>query len=157
MVILRKSELTDAEKLAPHIREEDKLEVRSIFKEEDRSMVDLLKECIESSTPAITVEEDDRVIMMFGVSEYGDPDCGLVWLLGTDDIKRLWVPFLRQSHYWSNALFNISKKCLLFNRVCSKNELHVRWIKWLGFSFVQRLDNYGHFGLPFYEFCKLKG
>jgi hypothetical protein len=157
MVKLRKTEVSDAQALAPNIREEDKLELRSIFTEEERSIADMLKESIELSIPAITVEEDGKVIMIFGASDYGDPDCGLIWLLGTDDIKRLWVPFLRQSHYWMNALFDISKKRLLFNRVCAKNELHVRWIKWLGFSFVQRLDNYGHLGLPFYEFCKLKG
>ncbi|NBP56836.1 hypothetical protein EBU71_09980 [bacterium] len=157
MVKMRKAELEDAKRLAPNLREEDKLELRSVYTEEERSLEDIIKESIDLSIPALAVEEDGNVIMVFGASDYGDPECGLIWLLGSDAIKRLWLPFLKQSHYWMNAMFNISKKRLLFNRVCAKNELHVRWIKWLGFTFVQRLDNYGHLGLPFYEFCKLKG
>lgn len=157
MVKIRISEEKDAFNLAPRLREEDKLEIRSIFTEEQKSTEEVILDSIKSSIPCVSVEENGDVIMIFGASDYGDKECGLVWLLGSDRVKRLWIPFLRQSHYWSDALFSISKKRLLFNRVCSKNDLHIRWIKWLGYTFVQRLDNYGLLGLSFYEFCKLKG
>ena len=103
----------------------------------------------EASTPCYTVEHEGEAIAMFGVSPLtvGVPEgAGAVWLLGSDRIKDIRTRFLRESRKW---LEEISKPYdLLANAVHDENELHIRWLKFLGFTFVRKVS-------PFIEFARI--
>ena len=39
--------------------------------------------------------------------------------------------------------------------VDARNELHIKWLKFMGFKFIQRHENFGVAKLPFYEFLRI--
>ncbi|MBN9347587.1 MAG: hypothetical protein J0I48_15555 [Devosia sp.] len=98
------------------------------------------------------VDEEQWPVVMFGVSPHpAGPEVGCVWALGSDAIKKHRVDFLRQSPRWVRE-FHKSYP-LLTNHTDCRNTEHHRWLRWCGFSFVQReVIN----GLPFYEFVRIR-
>ncbi|MAH44909.1 hypothetical protein CMI37_03720 [Candidatus Pacearchaeota archaeon] len=103
----------------------------------------------EASTPCYTIEHEGEPVAMFGVSPLtvGVPkQTGAVWLLGSDRIKDIRTRFLRESRQW---LEEISKPyALLANVVHEENALHIRWLQFLGFTFVRKVS-------PFIEFARI--
>lgn len=75
---------------------------------------------------------------------------GSIWLLGSEELLDIRMQFLRESRRWLDV---VSQGCQLTgNVVHSENIVHVRWIKWLGYSFLRRLVVGGQ---PFLEFAKI--
>ena len=80
-------------------------------------------------------------------------EVGAIWLLGTDAITNdIPTAFLRHSKRF--LPFLTEPYDMVCNIVDKRNEVHIKWIKWLGFSFIREL-NYGPKDLPFYEFARL--
>ena len=52
------------------------------------------------------------------------------------------------------TMFN-EKHPLLSNYVDAINELHIKWLKWCGFTFINKHEKYGVEQRPFYEFVRL--
>jgi hypothetical protein len=44
---------------------------------------------------------------------------------------------------------------LIGNVIDERNRVHLRWLKWMGFTFVQRIPEYGVQHRPFLEFIKI--
>lgn len=92
---------------------------------------------------------------MLGVCPSGDPSFGKIWLLGTHAIESNSVTFLRNSKPTLRRLFDEGGYAALGNYTHADNHLHHRWLKWLGFKFLRKVElrpqNY------FYEFIKLGG
>ena len=47
-----------------------------------------------------------------------------------------------------------TKYKILWNYVDCRNQLHIKWLKWCGFQFINK-TNYGVLNKPFYEFIKI--
>ena len=96
-----------------------------------------------------------EAIALTGVSPSGYEGAGKVWLLGTPGIERNTVTFLRNSKQALCELYDEAGCTVLYNYAHCNNKLHHRWLKWLGFSFLQRVEltprNF------FFEFVRLKG
>ena len=94
-------------------------------------------------------------VAMFGVVPFEDePKFGSIWLLGTDHISDdIPIGFLR----WSKKFFPtvMEPYDMVCNVVDKRNEVHIKWIKWLGFSFIREIVH-GPEKRPFYEFVRLK-
>lgn len=73
-----------------------------------------------------------------------------VWMMATPTLEKEALGFARGSRKileeWSEQYR------LLFNVVDSRNEVHLKWLKWLGFTFLNEI-NINH--VPFYEFLKV--
>lgn len=88
-----------------------------------------------------------RVVAIYGIAEQywgGEP-----WLLGTDEIADVYLPFLRQSRIFirrSLAIFG-----MLANWVDARNVLSIRWLRWLGFE-MGAPTPWGYEGRPFIPF-----
>lgn len=94
---------------------------------------------------------DGKVVMIFGTGDQGD-GFGCPWMLASDLLKEVRKPFLRESHL---ALSRMSEGFhTLHNVVWSKNREHVRWLRWLGFSFLPAVPM-GPDGELFYPFFKV--
>jgi len=95
---------------------------------------------------------DGTPFMMSGVVPANE-GAGAVWMLSTDAIEDYAVSFLRQCKgvlaEW-NRIYPV-----LFNYVDARNELHVKWLKWMGFTFIKRHEHFGVEGVPFYEFVRI--
>lgn len=91
---------------------------------------------------------DSECIGMFGTCDYAYNDCpvkvGLIWLLGSDElVEDYGYTFARQS---KECLKRVSKGYdLLFNYTHINNEPHHRWLKWLGFTFISKENDFYHF------------
>ena len=128
----------DVHYIARRLRPADELDL------EGASPRDALLAGFSQSVRPLTVIDAGRPIAMFGVVPWGDESgVGSVWLLGTPQVERIKVPFLRQSHQW---LEHISEGFAgLRNKVHQDNDLHVRWLRWLGFVFIRQHNQFLEF------------
>ena len=141
----RKTIYKDIDYLAPRLRYEDK---REILDSTGLNPYQALTECFNCSDVSLTIVDTKNIpVGIFGVSEDG-----AIWLLATPEIKRIRFSFLRESRKVVNLLNK--KYTLLWNYVDCRNDLHLRWLKWCGFSFLRKVK-YGVNQKPFYEFIKL--
>ena len=77
---------------------------------------------------------------------------GGIWLVATDELATIQIAFLRQCREVVNFLN--TKYKILWNYVDCRNEVHIKWLKWCGFTFINK-TNYGVLNKPFYEFIKI--
>ena len=142
---IRKTISEDIDYLAPRLRFEDK---REILDSTGLNPYQALRECFTCSEISLTIVDTKNIpVGIFGVSEDG-----AIWLLATPEIKRIRFSFLRESRKVVNLLNKKYK--ILWNYVDCRNDLHLRWLKWCGFSFLRKI-NYGVNQKPFYEFIKI--
>ncbi len=99
-----------------------------------------------------TVLVGDTPVAMFGSGEV-EPGVGAVWLLGTDGIHDISRQFLRESKHWLEQLHDNYE--MLFNYVDERNTVHIKWLKWLGFKFINRHEQFGVENRPFFEFVRI--
>ena len=107
---------------------------------------------MELSMPSCyTITTDGLPIAMFGTARVElIPDFASIWLLGTEEIERHPKSFLRLCK--KKLPQYIAPYDMLFNVMDVRNTLHVKFVKWLGFTFI-RERSFGPEGLPFYEFA----
>ena len=141
MAHVRESLRNDISILAPHLRAADMKELEAHATDASTA----LTLGFMASKPCYTIEHEDKPIGMFGVSPHPeDQSIGHVWLLGSDDITNIRTRFLRESKHW---LADISQEYrLLCNVVHEENELHIRWLEFLGFTFLRHQSPFIEFG-----------
>ena len=95
------------------------------------------------------INNHGQVVGMYGVVP-ADDKTGLVWMLGSDKLKKITRPFLRESRTEVEGMNTLFPH--LWNIIDSRNEMHLKWIKWCGFKIIgERMVN----NVKFYEFCKV--
>lgn len=147
---VRPARTEDATALAPRLRTAD---LREIEAGSNRPPAEALGLAVRLSKNAYAVElASGEVVALFGVVPTAEAKLGLVWLMGSDQIKAIRFVFLRHSKTWLQKLSTDFP--LLGNFVDSRNTLHVEWLRWLGFRFLRRA-NIGVNGEEFLEFVKL--
>ena len=99
--------------------------------------------CLSDSTP----------VSMLGVLPTGEPGVGAVWLLATDRLLEIQTLFLRRSRETLAELTQGYR--VVYNYTDARNTVHHRWLQWMGFTIIQRHEEWGHARLPFLEFCKI--
>lgn len=134
--------------MCSEVRQADRDEVRAYT---GSTVLNALVKGITGSKLSYTVKLNRTPIAIFGV--VGEESFGTVWLLGTDAIQLIKRPFLRQSKAWLAHLEEGYE--LVGNVIDARNTLHIRWLHWLGFSFVREISRFGHEQRPFLEFVKL--
>ena len=112
--------------------------------------------CFFSSNPCMTlISSDGKPIAMWGVvpNQLGS---GRIWLLGHQSMFENPCDkgyFLRESKI---QLAKLHKKySVLFNEVDARNKIHIRWIQWMGFTFIREHPQWGPESRLFYEFVKI--
>lgn len=147
---VRFSILEDCYTIANNIREDDRREILAVS---GGDPLDALVQGFMFSDKPRTVLAGNTVCAMFGSGQV-EPNVGAVWLLGTDDINNISRQFLRESKKWLDELYE--NYDLLFNYVDERNTVHIKWLKWLGFDFIKRHEQFGVGQLPFFEFVRIK-
>ncbi|MFY0576309.1 hypothetical protein ACN28S_19855 [Cystobacter fuscus] len=154
MLTVRPARPTDAALLAPRLREADLLEIAAVTTEKP---VELLERSIRCSVPCHAVlDEQGLLLALFGAAPDGrKPEAGLVWLLGSDELEKHAVTFLRQGLYWIERLHE--HYSVLGNWIDARNEVHIRWLRWCGFQLIHRDESHGVQQRSFYEFVRIRG
>lgn len=139
---------SDCDRLAPNMREADRLEVLAAS---GLTPLEALHRGYEMSADPRTVMLANDPIAIFGVVPFPYPqhDRGVPWLLGSDVILEHWFSFARGSVREFETLRRPYR--LLTNRIDARNELPMRWLRFLGFDLLETAP-YGVSGLPFTRF-----
>jgi len=149
----RRSDIKDVRPVAFNMRQEDVSEVMAGC---GQTPTDALLFCYFKSRPCMTiVGRSGNPIAMWGVVDQGDR-LGRVWMLATDELvddKPNSIQFLRQARTWLARV--MGDYDVLFNYVDARNVVHVKWLQWMGFTFIAKHSNYGHEGLTFLEFVRM--
>lgn len=148
----RPAEAGDMAVLAPKLRKQDVDEVMASSGLEPLEALTLSFEISEETNSIIS--DDGEVIGMFGVSKTDDPLVGCPWLLASDRLPEVRKKFLPQSYEWVKE---VNKRYpLLFNCVDTRNTKAIRWLKYLGFTFVEHIEEFGVGRIPFYAFVRIE-
>tara|TARA_R100000655_G_scaffold71353_1_gene109719 strand:+ start:321 stop:797 length:477 start_codon:yes stop_codon:yes gene_type:complete len=149
-VFVRSSEPDDIDYVARHLRDADRKEIQAYV---GISPIEALSKGYQHSKKCFTGMANNKPFVMFGAVPVLE-DVGSIWLLGTDQVLSNKIQFLRQSKYWLDIIHKDFP--LLFNYVDARNAVHIRWLKWLGFKFINLHKSFGVEQLPFYEFVRIK-
>lgn len=134
MITIQPSSIYDPASLAPRLRPEDVREVETLG---STPMVALTKGLIGDK--CLTVLDGRKPIAMFGVSTNPeDEQFGVIWLLASQELfTKARIRFIRESRHWLEYLSE--GYIALYNIADSRNEAHLRWLKWLGFTFIRHI------------------
>ena len=146
-VTVRSSVEADVEYLKDKLRDSD---VQEVWKSHNHTPEQALRVSLEKSTLSFTIENNDRVVGMFGVTpETLLGDKGIVWFLGSNDIENIKMRFLRNCKSFVNIMLN--HYGLLYNFVDTCNTSSIAWLKFLGAKFGETVE-YGVEKQPFMYF-----
>ena len=149
---MRVATLEDCYTLATKLRKEDKEEIKANANIQPKEA--LIQSFRLSELPLAIVNDKNEVVSMFGCCRTANSSCAVVWLLASDDLKND-IPFRFLKH--CREVTNIFQKRyqVLFNFVDARNTLHIKWLKWCGFTFINKHYNYGYEKRLFYEFIRI--
>jgi len=151
--LLTPTTVEDVEYIAPRLRQAD---ISECFAATGREPLGILQQGLNLGDITLTLRapNDDRVGLCGVVPSASLPEAGVVWMVATDDIYQHQITFLRNS---KRALQYLSEDYLvLYNCVDARNSLHIKWLKWMGFTFIKKHENYGAEKRLFYEFVRIK-
>lgn len=94
-----------------------------------------LAELVEAGNLCLVDTEDDSVYAIGGIANEN-----VIWMLCTSKVEKHFVKFLR---YCRETLrYLLEDKKILYNNVWKENELHVKWLKWMGAEFLKETDTH---------------
>lgn len=150
--VLRAATPADAFRIAPLLREKDKLEIDVLS---GTSPSAALLASLEQPGEVLFAETagDHRPILICGVAPTHPKAAAAaaIWMLGTPLIEQYALASVRDARRSIERWHDTYP--LLWNRALEANTLHLRWLKLLGFSFIRRVPVRG---FSFIEFAKLK-
>jgi len=142
--------MADAKELAETLREEDRREIVDISGQTPlhnfQLAVLIAKPCLVMRT------HEGELVGIVGVVPVG-LNRGAIAMSGTRLIEQIPKAFLRGSR---DVLAYLERHYeTLFNVCDARNHVHLKWLKWLGFSLIRRQDNYGVGKIEVIEFAKI--
>ena len=125
------------------LRPEDLRELKVALNHRENEILDGLQRGFDSSDPCYTIHISGRPVGIYGVIpiQVKGVDVGAVWLLGTNDIVNSLnrkSQFIRESRMRLDALH--ARYPILWNFIDSRNHVHMRWVKWLGFNIINSVE-----------------
>lgn len=138
-------------RIAPRLREADRQEVIAAS---GRTPEEVLAVGLQGDVCLTWLNAEGDPIAIGGVARTNVEGAGAVWLLATPEIEAQRFAFLRNVGAYLEALHTVYP--VLFNYVDARNTLHIRWLRWMGFTFINLHDSWGVEGRPFYEFVRIK-
>lgn len=150
MIDVRPTVKEDVLALAPRLRQADIDEVKAASGLDPETALILSHQV---SSECFTVFGGCNQIAMFGVKQEDNPSIGRIWMLGSDEIHDHRFGFLRRSKAWVDHLQD--RYPILYNYIDARNTVHIRWLQWLGFSFINEVHGYGSEQRLFYQFVRI--
>ena len=146
---LRLATEVDCIYLSEHLRKEDIQEIKAVVGNLPPLLSLLIGHKIRS-VPLVICDAESKPVAMLGVVPNGL--IGSIWMVGTNDLKKISLSFLRNSKDVCEVLKD--KHQILHNYVDKRNTLHVNWLKWMGVTIINEVT-YGVENRKFYEFVKI--
>lgn len=121
--------------IAASMRPADQEEVRVLA---NQSPFEALDHSYHFSTLCRTLCYQDQPLIMYGTTDIGD-NSAIVWGLGSSLLDDHVTGFLRMSRPEVQILQGSYDK--IFNFVHSKNELHLKWVEFVGFELLDPMPH----------------
>ena len=149
---MRGATLDDCYDLAPKLRKEDLKEIKANANIQPKDA--LIKGFQLSEVPVAIFNDKEEIVCMLGCCRTDIPSAAIVWLLASDDLKKD-IPYRFLKH--SRGVTEIFQKRypVLYNFIDARNTLHIKWLKWCGFTFIKKHFDYGYEKRLFYEFIRI--
>lgn len=149
----RPTRVADIPYVAEFMREEDVAEIKAAAGHDPQRA--LLHSFFKGDPCMTMVGRDGRPMGMWGVVPQRD-DVGCVWMLCTDDLVRDRINSMRFLREAPGHLNRIQARYrVLFNFADARNVVHIKWLRWMGFTFIASHPNYGTEGRLFHEFVRI--
>jgi len=150
---IRPATLEDVLYLAPRLRQADKDEIQAVTGAHPALV---LPQCFKLTRTAWTCTGmSGEPVGLIGIQDVeGIPELGWVWALFTDVLEKYPFTFLRLSRQYHDIMH--LHHPVVTNHVDERNIVHIRWLRWMGFSFLRRIERWGAESRPFLEFGKLQ-
>ena len=149
MGYLRKANITDLNHVCKHMRDMDRVEaVYQTGKEPEDAL--RLTYLAGQQVLAIAGDNDQPMGLCGVISD------GCIWMVCTDELfsnKKYRIQLIRKGRKWVDNLLQSYK--VLYNFVYAENHTAIKWLKALGFTFVNYYEKYGDQEKPFYEFVRI--
>jgi hypothetical protein len=150
---LREPTWEDVIYLSKNLRQRDEEEVLS----HGITPLYALSDGFEKSKPCFTIQSPTGEVWgMVGVGGGVDPTIGAIWMLCSKGIEERPMTLLKNSKVLLDRMWRETSYDLFYNYVYSQNQLHIDWLKWLGFTFLRTIK-LGPYNRDFIEFVKLRG
>ena len=149
----RPTRVSDIPYVAEFMREEDVAEVRA--QSGQTPQLSLLHSFFKGDPCMTMIGRDGRPMGMWGVVPQR-ADVGCIWMLCTDDLAldRLnAMRFLREARVHLDAIQ--ARYRVLCNLADARNVVHIKWLRWMGFTFIKSHPQYGTEGRLFLEFVRI--
>lgn len=149
--LLTPTTVEDVDFIAPRLRKADYEECKAATGNEP---LNVLHDGLEVGDITLTLRSPNgERVGLCGVVKSDLENAGVVWMCATDDIYQYQMTFLRNS---KEALAYLGQNySLLYNCVDARNTVHMKWLDWMGFTFINRHETYGAESRPFYEFVRI--
>ncbi len=146
-----KAGVMDCLELAPKMRESDKQEIWSAGRFTPTSGLHRSLEI--SGEHAYTLKLDEEVVGIFGVAPCKEqPDVGIVWLMGADNMTTNKKGFYKVSQEYLKKFLEMYKT--VFNYVDDRNVSSSKWLESLGFKNLGTEPKFGMDEIPFNLYVK---
>lgn len=149
--IVTKATLADARECAELLRPQDRRELEDLSGHDAYSC--LARGVLMGSPSWAMRAHSGDMVGLLSVVPWGSR-IGVVGMSGTVLIEDNRTAFLRGSRDLLAALD--ARYDTLLNVCDARNEVHHQWLKWLGFTFIRRIETYGARGVPVYEFARIR-
>lgn len=146
-IVVRRSEVDDAEKLAFKLSEHDKLEAWLIG---HNTPLEALKYAYDSSIISMTIEHSGSVVGMLGIipdEVLGQKAC--IWFLASDELKDIGRVFLRNAKKIIGGLLEYYP--FLYGNIHVENKTSMFWMQYCGCR-IEKARPYGVEGSMFHPF-----
>ena len=149
MGYLRKSKLSDLNYVCQNMRQMDRLE--GLY-QTGKDPEDALRLSFLFGKTILTIAGDeDQPMGLCGVIKDG-----CIFMICTDELfsnKKYKIQLIREGRKWVDSLLKNYK--MLYNMVYAENHSAIKWLKALGFTFINYHAKYGKESKPFYEFLRI--
>ena len=145
----RPATVADALEVAANIRLEDRREIEGL----GHSPLALVW-CVETSAHATAFyNREGELAGIAGIGPDDQPGVGQVWMICTPAVEKNPVTFVRQSRQWIETAGK--DYSMLWNLMDSRNKLHHKLVKMLGFKSLRYVCPPPFNTIPYIEIVKL--
>lgn len=139
--------------LAPRLRQADKNEIKA-FAGVPAEIA--LPECVRAGRETWTMTGfSGEPVGLWGLQDVPDvPELGWVWMVCSAEVEKHPVQFIAAvKKFWPHLH---KYHPIVTNHVDERNTAHIRWLRWMGFKLLRRIERWGAESRPFIEFARLQ-
>lgn len=138
----------DALIISPNLRIEDHAEVLACTGQEPGQVLPM---CVEANrTWKAVAQPNGPPVALFGING------SVPWMVATPDLIHHQLSFLKQAKNIIQLMHHYGGP-FLQNFVDARNDVHIRWLKYMGFTFGNLIPEYGAARIPFWYFYRRVG